>query len=391
MNIKQLVLNQLWEQKYEMLQALVGLEINEIRTKGKGNHWPIGWIVEHCICVMDLMINKHITGNWCLTHKESLMRWPLLEPDDTYIYYSSDDLQRKWINSLEITINNINSADESDFQNYSPTGYGKETLLESCLRVINHNNAHLRNIWCQIGLVGNISKWPEQGIWMPKNKVYDAINNELDEELPKLSNSQSVFVRKVAKKYYKDVMNHDSWTIIEFCEDLVSTKNIWLQMIAYDWINRSLTRFTEKDFFHFERWLKNYIEGWGSCDDFCKRILNPLIETYDKLYPIVVSWTKSENMWVRRASLVGFIKSSNNRYTATYNHQKIFQIAELLLNDKEKYVQKGIGWLLKATSLIHKEEVIEFLKVHQKDMSRLSFIYAIENLPEATQQMLKRR
>jgi len=335
------------------------------------------------------MINTHITGDFCLTHKESLLQWPLIEPDDSYDYLSIDDLQMRWLNAIEITMNNLNSADEAAFHSYSETAFRNEILVESCLRVINHTNAHLRNIWCQIGLIGNTSKWPEQGIWMPKELVYTAIKNELNNELPKLNNSQSAFVRKLAKKYYKDIMYHNKLAIMQFCEDLMSTKDIWLQMIACDWINRSLALFNENDFFNFDRWLKNYITCWGSCDDFCKRVINPFLESYDGLYEVIVSWTKSENIWVRRASLVSFIKSSNSRYVATYSFERIGEVVNLLIKDKEKYVQKAVGWLLKAASIANQDKVIEFLKCHNKEMSRLSFTYAIENLPEDIQKELR--
>ena len=44
---------------------------------------------------------------------------------------------------------------------------GKEPMNESCLRIINHQNSHLRQIWMIIGYLKlNETKWPKQGKWL---------------------------------------------------------------------------------------------------------------------------------------------------------------------------------------------------------------------------------
>ena len=42
----------------------------------------------------------------------------------------------------------------------------QEPLVESCLRVINHQNVHLRNIWCILGERRVDEKWAEQQTWL---------------------------------------------------------------------------------------------------------------------------------------------------------------------------------------------------------------------------------
>jgi 3-methyladenine DNA glycosylase AlkD len=60
----------------------------------------------------------------------------------------------------------------------------------------------------------------------------------------------------------------------------------------------------------------------------------------------------------------------------------IFEIAQLLLNDKDDMVQKGYGWMLKACSKPFPEEVFRFVMERKEIMPRTSLRYAIEKLPE---------
>ena len=53
-----------------------------------------------------------------------------------------------------------------------------------------------------------------------------------------------------------------------------------------------------------------------------------------------------------------------------------------MLPDKEDYIQKGIGWLLKVCSQYDQEVIIKYLEKNKKDLSRLILRYASEKLPK---------
>ena len=59
----------------------------------------------------------------------------------------------------------------------------------------------------------------------------------------------------------------------------------------------------------------------------------------------------------------------------------IFEIADNLLLDKDDLVQKGYGWMLKAASKSHQQEVFDFVMKNKSIMPRTSLRYAIEKMP----------
>lgn len=60
----------------------------------------------------------------------------------------------------------------------------------------------------------------------------------------------------------------------------------------------------------------------------------------------------------------------------------IFEIADLLLTDPDDLVQKGYGWMLKATSEAHQQEVFDYVVRKKAVMPRTALRYAIEKMPK---------
>ena len=109
-------------------------------------------------------------------------------------------------------------------------------------------------------------------------------------------------------------------------------------------------------------------------------------------------WTKSKNMWFRRASAVCLIPSlRKGKYL-----DQAFKTADILMKDKEDLhlskrrcrdvscpseqarhdlVQKGYGWMLKEASKNFQEEVFEYVMKNRNRMTRTALRYSIEKMP----------
>jgi 3-methyladenine DNA glycosylase AlkD len=99
------------------------------------------------------------------------------------------------------------------------------------------------------------------------------------------------------------------------------------------------------------------------------------------MYPACLSglknWAKSTNRWVKRASAVSLIVPARRGKFLN----DIFEIAEILHSDSDDMVQKGYGWMLKAASQAHQEEVFNYVLSRKATMPRTSLRYAIEKMP----------
>ncbi len=134
--------------------------------------------------------------------------------------------------------------------------------------------------------------------------------------------------------------------------------------------------FESSDFIVFEKWVNNYVSNWASCDTLCNHTIGAFVEMYPKYITSLKKWAKSKNRWTRRASTVTLIiPARHGKYL-----KDIFDIANILLLDKDDLVQKGYGWMLKAASEAHQKEVFDFVMQKKAVMPRTALRYAIEKM-----------
>ncbi|MBU0596796.1 DNA alkylation repair protein [Patescibacteria group bacterium] len=187
-------------------------------------------------------------------------------------------------------------------------------------------------------------------------------------------------VRKIANKYWPEIKKVDKKKIFSFCEELLKNNYCEEATIAFSWTRKLKNQFTEDDFPIFERWLKKYVDNWAKCDDFCTHSFNYLLYKNPDLYPKVKLWTKSKNRWMRRSVSVIHITTEKKFYVAK-NLKHIFEIADILLMDKDDLVQKGYGWMLKVASDHSQKQVFDFVMKRKNIMPRTALRYAIEKMP----------
>jgi len=189
-------------------------------------------------------------------------------------------------------------------------------------------------------------------------------------------------VRGIAKKYFSRVRDLDKKEVFSLCEELLKSGYGQEATIAFDWAFRFRKEYRKEDFKIFENWLKKYISDWGKCDDFSTHIIHYFVENFPETIPRIKKWAYSDNMWLRRASAVSFITSKGSWFIAKHTLSDIFDVALILLKDKEDLVQKGYGWMLKSASAFDEQAVFNFVMKHKREMPRTALRYAIEYMPK---------
>jgi 3-methyladenine DNA glycosylase AlkD len=119
------------------------------------------------------------------------------------------------------------------------------------------------------------------------------------------------------------------------------------------------------------------VKNWASCDTLCNHTIGSFIEMYPEFLTGLKRWALSDIRWVKRASSVSLIiPAKNGKFL-----KDIFEMADILLTDRDDMVQKGYGWMLKAASKAHEKEVFDYVIKHKSVMPRTSLRYAIEKMP----------
>jgi 3-methyladenine DNA glycosylase AlkD len=134
-----------------------------------------------------------------------------------------------------------------------------------------------------------------------------------------------------------------------------------------------------------EGWLEaDRCDSWALVDLLCPKTVGTLIERYPNIARVVRDWAKSPNRWVRRASIVSFLKLT--RYPR--HIEAIYDLSRKHFDDSDDLIQKANGWLLREAGKTDMTRLERFLRRFGPSIPRTTLRYAIERFPEAKRKSL---
>jgi 3-methyladenine DNA glycosylase AlkD len=95
---------------------------------------------------------------------------------------------------------------------------------------------------------------------------------------------------------------------------------------------------------------------------------------FDKSRKPLYKLVRSKKMAERRTSIVTTLY-----FIGKGDVDDAFKLAELLLNDKEDLIHKGIGWALRYAGDKDRKKLVKFLDKHAATMPRVTLRYALEH------------
>jgi 3-methyladenine DNA glycosylase AlkD len=198
---------------------------------------------------------------------------------------------------------------------------------------------------------------------------------------------KTAIVRKIAKKYWNEVKLFSKEKIFAFCEEMYRSDYTEEAFVASFWLPHLIEKLEPSDLAVFKAWIEKYINNWAKCDALCNHTVGGLIEKHPESISEVKSWAKSGNRWLKRAAAVSLIIPAKK---GLFLHE-VFEISDMLLNEKDDLVQKGYGWLLKEASRKHQKEVLDYVLKNRQKMPRTALRYAIELMPKELRKEAMRR
>jgi len=188
---------------------------------------------------------------------------------------------------------------------------------------------------------------------------------------------KSATVVNIGKEHFKTIKGASKSEIFRYCDELWQSGYLEESIIACNWSCNVSKDFEPSDFRVFEKWIDGSVTNWASCDTFCNHTVGEFIEMYPEYLIQLKRWAQSNNRWMKRAAAVSLIIPARRGKFL----KEIFEIADLLLTDKDDMVQKGYGWMLKVASQNYQTEVFDYVVLNKAVMPRTALRYAIEKMP----------
>ena len=137
------------------------------------------------------------------------------------------------------------------------------------------------------------------------------------------------------------------------------------------------------------KWI-NKIDNWAHSDNLSKFLTRLLEqeETKEKMIEFILKWNQSDLLWERRQSLVSlFYYSRTKKSHVSYDFAE--QLILNLINDKEYYVQKSVGWTLRESYNVYPKQTYDLIKKNIKQITPIAFTTCIEKMNELEKNNLK--
>jgi 3-methyladenine DNA glycosylase AlkD len=126
---------------------------------------------------------------------------------------------------------------------------------------------------------------------------------------------------------------------------------------------------------------------WAHVDWLATQVVEPLLQRTSPGLPEVEAWAADEDFWVRRTALLSQLRALRS---GGGDFALFARIAAPMLPEKEFFIRKAIGWVLREVSKKRPELVFQFLRAHPGKLSGLTFREASKHLPEEMKRELVR-
>lgn len=147
------------------------------------------------------------------------------------------------------------------------------------------------------------------------------------------------------------------------------------QMFGLDLLRRHAKKAQENDLKLIEQLIVTK-SWWDTVDGLASWVCGPYFLKFpEKMYPITDAWAVSDNMWLRRTSIIfqlGYKCKTDT--TLLLNH------IEKNLGTKEFFINKAIGWSLREYAKTDSEFVRYHVNRMKIELHPLSFREALKNL-----------
>lgn len=154
--------------------------------------------------------------------------------------------------------------------------------------------------------------------------------------------------------------------------------------LAAQVLNVYAASLTPEDWPLLTRWTRT-AGSWDLIDEIAPHLLGVVAEKWPQLEEEFDAWITDDNLWVRRAALVSHVMRIRH---ATVAPERVRSLCDSLMMDREYFVVKALGWVLRECAVREPDETIAFLQRHAQQTSRMVLREAVSKLDKERQQML---
>jgi len=165
--------------------------------------------------------------------------------------------------------------------------------------------------------------------------------------------------------------SRDGWSRLELrsvVDDLFETDYHELRSAGLGLLERKRALLASADL----PWLIGLIRrspGWAHVDWLATRVIGPVVTESPRRDPVLRRWAKDRDFWVRRTALLAQLRALRS---GEGEFQLFDELATPMLAEREFFIRKAIGWVLREVSKVRPDLVFRYLRANRGEVSGLT-------------------
>jgi 3-methyladenine DNA glycosylase AlkD len=191
-------------------------------------------------------------------------------------------------------------------------------------------------------------------------------------------------LRRVGNALAARVRAEGDGSLRPLVQSLWATRVHELRGVALVLLERRVEVLQAADMPMIERLVRDS-RSWAYIDWISTKVLAPMLLRLDAVHAALPRWAADDDFWVRRTALLTLMPPVVRGHVpfATFA-----AIAVPMLGEREFFIRKAIGWVLRAVSKKDPARVAAFLRAHRAHVSGLTLREGAKYLPATVRREL---
>ena len=192
-------------------------------------------------------------------------------------------------------------------------------------------------------------------------------------------------MRAVARAFLADHPEIDRRALVELVLALWQRPVFELKAVAVALLERRSNVLASSDL-ELVEYLLRRSHTWALVDWLCTKVAAPVVEREPEMTATVLErWSRDEDFWIRRASMLAQLPALR---AGAGDFELFASFASGMVGEKEFFIRKAIGWVLRDLSKKRPKLTFDFLLDHVNEVSGLTLREGSKYLSEEQRETL---
>jgi 3-methyladenine DNA glycosylase AlkD len=193
--------------------------------------------------------------------------------------------------------------------------------------------------------------------------------------------------RRVLKSLLASRPSLDRSTLLQVTLALWANEVFELRAAAVELLDTKVALLQPADIALVERLVRES-HTWALVDTLASHVAGSLVERHPALARTLDTWAQDTDFWVRRSAILALLVPLRR---GGGDFERFARYADLMLDEKEFFIRKAIGWVLREVSKKRPALVAEWLAPRMDRASGVTLREALKYLPPPTRRALQSR